>query len=306
MPRQAGKPAARKKPTVPAAGDPIPFPTGRDVERVRRGTGATPVGPTPAARRAAESPARPGVVSLGMAERLAERSAMRRHRIWRRALAWTAGAVALGAAVWVVFWSPVLGADPAEVKISGEGTVIDLAEVEAVVAQVDGVPLPRLDTLALREEIMALNGVRDVQILRAWPDGLDVVLQSREPVAAVPVDGAFALLDQEGVRVATTDAVPDGLPEIDAPLDETGARSLHAALVVLGALPRELQLEVEEVSAATQDAVVMTLRDGAVVEWGSSQDAALKIEVLTMLRSLPENEDVEFYDVSAPTLPITR
>lgn len=145
-----------------------------------------------------------------MAERLAERDAMRRHRVRTRVLGWVSGALVVAALVWVAFFSSVLGLDPEDVTISGEGTVIDPAQVEAVVAESAGVPLPRLDTVALRERVLALNGVRDVEIRRAWPAGLTVLLESREPVVAVPVDGGFALLDADGVQVRTDPAVPEG------------------------------------------------------------------------------------------------
>ncbi|MFF3064371.1 cell division protein FtsQ/DivIB [Oerskovia sp. NPDC057915] len=246
------------------------------------------------------------MVSTGMADRLAEKAAMRRHLLRNRILGWAAAVLAVVAGVWVVLFSPLLGTDPAKVEISGEGTVIDVAQVEQAVARVDGVPLPRVDTIGLRDAILDLNGVRDVRILRVWPDGLSVTLESREPVAAVPHEGAFALLDRDGVQVATVDAVPDGLPEIGVTLDEKGARSLHAARIVLNALPPELRAEVAEVTAPTQDAVTMTLRDGAVVEWGNEEDAALKVRVLQALRALPENQGVTLFDVSAPTMPISR
>ena len=110
----------------------------------------------------------------------------------------------------------------------------------------------------------------------------------------------------DGVRERPDAGVPAGLPEIDAPLDDQGARALDAALVLLNALPADLHAQVAEVSAPTRDAVRMTLRDGVVVEWGSSEEAALKVRVLQTLRAVPENAGVTVYDVSAPRLPVTR
>ncbi len=307
--RPAARPSAptRDVPTVP-----VPRP-GAELVRATATPPRSAGGPSTAtgsragtdrARGPATAPV--GVVSHGMAERLAERDAMRRHRILRRVLWWTVGVLTAAALGWVAFFSPVLGLDPQDVTISGEGTVIDPAQVSDVVAGSQGVPLPRLDTVALRERVLALNGVRDVEIRRTWPNGLDVRLESREPVVAVPLDAGYALLDADGVQVRTEPAVPEGLPEVDVPLDDTGRRALESALVLVNALPPELHAQVAEVSATTRDAVVMRLRDGVTVEWGSSEDAALKVRVLQTLRAVPENAAVTVYDVSAPTLPVTR
>jgi cell division protein FtsQ len=260
---------------------------------------------TGSATAAKDGPDR-GVVSHGMAQRLAERDAMRRHRLLRRVVGWTLAVLVVAGLGWVVLVSPVLGLDTERVSISGEGTVVDTAQVAAVVAEAAGTPLPRLDTVALRERVLGLNGVRDVEIRRSWPTGLDVRLESREPVVAVPVDGGFALLDADGVRVRTDPVAPEGLPQVEVPLDDADPRALDAAIVLLNALPSDLRAQVLHVSASTRDAVVMRLRDGDTVEWGSAEDAALKVRVLQTLRAVPENEAVTVFDVSAPMLPVTR
>lgn len=252
-------------------------------------------------------PVRPPVVSSGSAARFAERAAMRRSLLRRRVIIGSVAGAVLVALSWLLLVSPVLALDLAEVELTGEGTVVDGAAVAAVVAPYADVPLPRLDTVALRREVLDVPGVRAAEVARVWPHGLRITVVSREPVAAVPqVEGGFALLDVEGVQVGRVDAPPEGLPVISVPADDPGARALTAVLTVLQQLPPELAAQIATASADSQDAVRFGLRDGAVVEWGSADRNALKVRVLQTLRSAEASRGAAVFDVSAPTLPITR
>src|SRR5690606_2802094 len=122
--------------------------------------------------------------------------------------------------------------------------------------------------------------------------------------------GALALLDVDGVQVGRVDpaagGVQEGLPVVSVPLDDPGARALTAVLTVLQQIPADLAAQVGEVSADSQDTVVLVLRDGAAVIWGSADRSALKASVLATLRAAPASQGASVFDVSAPTLPITR
>ncbi|MBI9115462.1 cell division protein FtsQ/DivIB [Sanguibacter suaedae] len=246
------------------------------------------------------------VLSTGMAERLAEQRAMRRHRIVRRIGLGAVAALVLGGALWVLLYSELLSFDTDHLAVNGTGSSVDPVAIREVVSQEAGTSLALLDTVRLRDQILAVPNVRDVDIARQWPSGLRVDVEAREPVVAVPVEGGAALLDRDAVEVARVDSAPPELPVIDIPLTGDDRRTVEAALVVLNSLPEGLAAEVASISAASQDAVTLTLRDGVVVEWGSSQDSALKVRVLETLRTAEVSRGAAVFDVSAPTFPITR
>ncbi len=254
---------------------------------------------------------RPAVVSTGSAARFAERVAMRRRLSRRRWLTVAASTAVVGVLGWLLLVSPVLGLDLAEVELHGQGAVVDPARIEGVVEPYGGTPLPRLDTVALRREVLDVPGVRAAEVARVWPHGLRITVEAREPVAAVPDgEGGLALLDVEGVQVGRVgtgaDELPAGLPVVSVPLGDPGARALTAVLTVLQQVPPELADQVAEVSADSQDTVVLVLDDGAAVIWGSADRSALKSSVLATLRAAPASQGASVFDVSAPTLPITR
>lgn len=329
------EPSDAQRPDGTAPAGPSPAPAG-PTPVGPTSVGPIPGGPSPAAfppppsttsdavttytarRRALGIPVRRAVVSAGSAARFAERVAMRRRLARHRAYVAGAVVVLLGALAWLLLLSPVLALDAREVQVTGAGTVVDPADVHAVVAELDGVPLPRLDTVGLRDRVLEVPGVRSAKVSRIWPHGLVVSLVSREPVAAVPQgtssveDGVpaapgYTLLDVDGFTVGWTPTPPPELPVVDVPVVTEGRNhSLDAVLAILRALPPELAAEVATVEAGTRDTVRMGLRDGRSVVWGSASDAALKIRVLQALRAAPAAAGAREYDVSAPSLPITR
>jgi len=257
-------------------------------------------------------PARPTVVSTRSQERFAERARARRNLARRQVVLVVSGIVGALGLAWLLLLSPVLALDPAQVTVTGAGTVVAVDQVQAVVALRAGEPLPRLDTVRLRDDLLQVPGVREVRVMRDWPRGLSVTLVSREPVAAVPevtppagaTTPGFALLDQDGVQVGRADAASAGLPVVDVPVDD--ARTLTGVLAVLRRLPADLLAQVQAVSATSQDTISLGLRDGATVVWGSADETPLKIAVLTALRASPAAAGASVIDVSAPRMPITK
>jgi cell division protein FtsQ len=177
--------------------------------------------------------------------------------------------------------------------------------VRAVVEQDDGASLATLSVGHLASQLRDIPGVRGAHVARKWPDGLVITLESREPVAAVPqITGGYELVDDEGIQVGRASKVPKGLPTLTVPADDS--KVLKAALAVVNALPDDVMARIESVSASTEDSVKFVLHNGTTVEWGSSEDMALKVQVLQVLLQSKQARNADVIDVSAPTLPITK
>ncbi|MDO8148516.1 MULTISPECIES: cell division protein FtsQ/DivIB [unclassified Isoptericola] len=316
--RPPPRPRAPERPRpAPAASSASPAGSGRRAAGAARSAGsarsaASPARPRPVASAPERGPrpvpapaARDPRVSTAMADRLAERSAMRRHRSWRTALVVVLLVGLVGGAGWVVGWSDLLALDAEEVTVTGADVpVVDGERVHEIALGAAGTPLLRLDTAGMAAEIRSLRGVKDVTLARSWPHGLGVVVVAREPVAAVPDGTDYVLLDDEGVRLGRRAGVPEGLPVVSVPLEKESARALQAALAVVAALPPGLSARVEQVSARTQDDVETVLRDGLSIRWGGADRLPLKVEVVRTLRAV--GGDVAVIDVSSPELPVTR
>lgn len=247
-----------------------------------------------------------GNVTTRVQERLQERSKAQQRVLlvkWAKRAAVVTGGVL---AVWLLLLSPIFALDTTKVTASGFGTVVDPAKVETAVAAHEGKSLALLNTAHLANEIREVPGVRSVHIEREWPAGLAITIESREPVAAVPdPEGGFLLIDDEAVQVGRAEDAPQDLPAIEVPVGEDNVRVLKSVLGVVDALPADVSSRVDVVKADTEDSVSFTLRKGPRVEWGSSEQSALKARVLEVLLVSGNADDAKVIDVSAPTLPIT-
>jgi cell division protein FtsQ len=246
-------------------------------------------------------------VTTRVSERLQEKARARARLRWRVAARRASYVAIIVVLIWVVALSPVFALRIENVEVSGFGTVVDHAAVNAVIEQHEGASLVLLNVEHVGNQLESVPGVRDVTVERVWPAGLVVTLVSREPVAAIPDPlGGFALVDEDGVEVARSEVAPPHLPVITVPVGADNVRVLEAVLTVVRELPIALRERVEGIRADTEDSVAFTLRDGPRVEWGSAERSALKAEVLQVLLESKDAANADVIDVSAPTLPITR
>lgn len=242
-------------------------------------------------------------VSTQLGARLAERRRALRRMRWRTIAIGTAAVIAVAAVVYLVLFSPVLALRSDEVQITGTGEFVDAGTVEGMVGAHAGEPLARLDASGLGEQVESLTGVLSADVGRQWPNGLQVAITPREPIATVADDEGYLVLDADAVQLDVTDEPREDLPLVQVEVGtESAADALAAVVTVLGELPPELFELVTSAGAASADQVELELTDGSVVIWGSAEENELKAAVLDTLRQVP----ADIYDVSAPRNPTTR
>lgn len=211
-----------------------------------------------------------------------------------------AAAVVVVVALLVFAWAgPVLVVRHVEVAgVSGDRAL----QVRDAVRAPMGAPLLQVDRSRLEQRVRELPFVASVEVGRSWPRTLVVTVDARTPRAAVPAaGGGYSLVDGHGVDYARATKVPRGLPVIRLGRDAPRRPTLVAALDVLERLPRPLQGQVRSVSAASPDAVTLTIGSKKVV-WGSAADTERKARVFEALRDIKAQQ----YDVSSPDTPVLR
>lgn len=236
---------------------------------------------------------RPADASVRLAQK-------RRQRLRRRALrAVVAFAVVavVAASVWVVGFSQALAATT--VTVTGT-SVLTAADVTAAAQVPLGTPLIRLDTDAIAKRVKALKPVAAVSVSRSVPNKVTIAVTERKAVYAVSSSSGFDLVDATGVPYTSVGDVPQGLPV--ANISQDSERLRRDVATVVSAMPQVLRDRAVLVTAETPDSIVIELRGGAEVVWGSAEESAEKATVIAALLTV----SASVYDVSSPSHPTTR
>jgi cell division septal protein FtsQ len=124
-----------------------------------------------------------------------------------------------------------------------------------------------------------------------------ITITERTPIAVAATASGYNLIDTEGLNAGSVPAPPAGLLIISAQPDSP---AMTNAIQALAAIPA--QWAITGLSAPTQDSVVATLGNGAVVTLGSGERAADKVEVAQALIE----KGYTVINVSAPDAPTVK
>ena len=203
-----------------------------------------------------------------------------------------------GGAAYVVYRTPVLGL--AQVEVSA--TTGDLSEqvnedVKDAVEVSDGTPLVTVDLAAVRARVLALPQIATAAVSRHWPNALVVTVTQRVPAAVTVANGSNWLLDTTGHPYLEVTRAPAGLLTVQLATPGAADPSTVAALAVIGALKAPIRATVASLTVRSAYSVVLNLKDGRTVIWGSPDDSARKMQVLPAVLAQPGR----VYDISDPT-----
>ncbi|WP_329388876.1 cell division protein FtsQ/DivIB [Streptomyces sp. NBC_01716] len=211
-----------------------------------------------------------------------------------------------GGGIWLLYGSAWLRVE--QVKTSGV-EVLKPAEVEAVAAVPFDTPLISADTEAIERRLrQKLPRIDSVDVERSWPNGIGLKVTERKPALVIEKGAKFIEVDAKGVRFATVDKAPKGVPLLELTVDQspsvrrfTASRLMSEAVRVWDELPGKVADATSVVKVRSYDSISLELTGGRTVMWGSGEDGGAKARALTaLMKAVP---DAVHFDVSAPTAP---
>ncbi|MFI7008059.1 cell division protein FtsQ/DivIB [Streptomyces sp. NPDC050145] len=220
--------------------------------------------------------------------------------------------LAVAGGIWLLYGSAWLRVD----RVTTSGTeVLTSAQVRDAADVPVGAPLVSVDTDAIEARLRRkLPRIDSVDVVRSWPHGIGLKVTERKPVLLAEDarnSGKFVEIDRKGVRFATVDKAPEGVPHLELTPDHGGAaaslrrfgpdRLVREAVRVARQLPREVARDTRNLKVRSYDGISLELTRGRVVEWGSAEKGAAKARALVaLMKAAPK---ARHFDVSVPTAP---
>jgi cell division protein FtsQ len=224
----------------------------------------------------------------------------------RRRITW---AVSLGSVGLLILSVVVLTLSPAlafrEVRVEGGDRVTSRAVADAL-AGLYGEPLARVSDERVQSALEPLTLIQAFETRIEPPGTLVVTILERKPLGAVAASGSFEVVDAAGVVLWEEPALPTGVPRILVAADPSSP-SFNAISRVLLALPDELLVQVEGITATTLDDVRLTIRGSShEVVWGSSERSVEKARVVRAALIALDTQDSQVIDVTTPDSMVVR
>ncbi|WP_242670023.1 cell division protein FtsQ [Mycobacterium decipiens] len=198
----------------------------------------------------------------------------------------------------VLYFTPAMSAR--DIVVVGIGVVTREEILDAARVQ-PGTPLLQINTNQVADRVATIRRVASARVQRQYPSALRITIVERVPVVVKDFPDGPHLFDRDGVDFAT-DPPPSALPYIDVDSPGPSDPATEAALQALIALRPEVASQVARIAAPSVASITLTLADGRVVIWGTTDRSEEKAEKLAALLTQPGRT----YDVSSPDLPTVK
>ncbi len=239
--------------------------------------------------------------------RLRERRLAVRKAVGRKRLKWAL--IALAVVAVVVGGLAVLGSSLFAVdEVDVEGAVYTNQDaLAAVVDDLQGTPVLRVDTGAAERELEAIPWVEDARVTTDFPHRVRIEIRERTPVLAYSAgDDRYRVIDRDGRVLDVLDGEPvkylqlsstEPAPALDA--GQFAPKGFGAAASMVDALTPQMASLAESVEVAPDGSDLRLELDGGIeVRFGAAEDLVVKLVRLQTVLDDHADEPISVIDVS--------
>ncbi|HEY2567082.1 MAG TPA: cell division protein FtsQ/DivIB [Candidatus Aquirickettsiella sp.] len=153
------------------------------------------------------------------------------------------------------------------IKISGDLTYVKQSHLQQIILPFIAKGFFRLDSQGLKEKILQIPWIANVNIKRFWPDTLAVSFITKKPIAFI---GKHGLLDEQGnIFIPDGDSRALDLPIFEGPIGQQ--KYLLQTYITLNPIFAQLNLKIKLLRLVDQQYWYLKLDNGLTVYLSRSQ-----------------------------------
>ena len=257
----------------------------------------------------------------GIEPRMRERRLAVKRAQGRKRLKWAVAAVVLlliGVGALATLGSSLFAVRAGEVSITGN-VYTDPERLQAVVDELVGTPVLRVDTQAAEDELESIPWVDSAKVTTDFPHAVSIDISERRAVATYQgPDGRFRVLDPDGRVLDVIDKWPfayvlvSGPDSVDLEAGDFAPQGYKAAAELADNLTGSVRGSVDRIEVtANGSRLSLWLADGTEVRFGEARDLFVKLVRLeTVLSVNPDRVpgrpiDVSTDETTSPTPTVT-
>ena len=239
----------------------------------------------------------------GIEPRMRERRLAVKRARGRKRLLWAGiacGVVVLLVAALAVVGSGWFAVEEDQVTVTGN-VYTDRAALQAVIDDLVGTPVLRVDTKAAEDELRSIAWVEDARVRVAFPHSATIEIREREALTTFQgPDGRFRVVDRQGRVLDVLDMYPlayvliSGADPVDLDVGEFAPQGYAAASELAKSLTVSVRGRVDHISV-TADGSDLTLfmNSGMQVRFGEARELITKLVRLETVLAEMRREAVE-------------
>jgi len=215
-------------------------------------------------------------------------------------------------ASYVLLQSPIFTISKISVQGNNNLAAGEIVQVSGVVTSLN---IFKADLQTASERVKVLPMIKEVNIIRDFPDTIVIKVVEREPVVLVIVDGNFVELDAEGYYLRKGSVSAAGLPVVTGvqvfsggPGEKVTGKRLDVALRVVQELSSPLRDSLSEVHVDNVGLVTLYTLNGIECRLGKPGNVGTKgdyfLQVINELQNV--NKNIEYVDFSIINSPVVK
>ncbi len=239
----------------------------------------------------------------GIEPRMRERRLAVKRARGRKRLIWVGIALALvliAVAGLAVVGSGLFAVEEDQVVVTGN-IYTDPAALQAVIDDLVGTPVLRVDTKAAEDQLRAIPWVEDARVRVAFPHSATIDIREREALTTFQgPDGLFRVLDRQGRVLDLLDMYPlayvliSGSDPVDLDVGEFAPQGYAAASELAKSLTVSVRGRVDHISVTADGSdLTLVMNNGMEVRFGEARELITKLVRLETVLAEMRREAIE-------------